>query len=68
MNMQNGLLQGNLFTNDFHRQSSLAALLEVQHMLLHPYSREQKLKQINSLRLSALSKESSNAERRKLNV
>ena len=29
----------------------------------HPYSREQKLAQINALRQSAVSKESSNAER-----
>ena len=54
--------------NDFHRQSSMAALREVQIMSLHPYSREQKLNQINSLRQKAASKESSNAERRKLNA
>lgn len=38
------------YINDFHRQSSLAALKGEQYMLLHPYSREQKLAQINSLR------------------
>jgi len=34
-------------------------------MLLHPYSREQKLAQINSLRQKAVSKENSNLERSK---
>ncbi len=37
----------------------------VESMLLHPYSREQKLAQINSLRQKAVSKESSNSERSK---
>ena len=45
----------------------MAALREVQIMSLHPYSREQKLTQINSLRLQTVSKENNNAERRKLN-
>lgn len=35
----------------------MAALREVQIMSLHPYSREQKLNQINSLRQKAASKE-----------
>ena len=35
---------------DFHRQNSMGAVKEVESMLLHPYSREQKLAQINSLR------------------
>lgn len=43
----------------------MAALREAQAMSLHPYSREQKLAQISSLRQSAVSKETSNAERRK---
>ena len=34
-------------------------------MLLHPYSREQKLQQINSLRQKAASKEIVNEQRRK---
>lgn len=63
--MQNTSSQDGLFTNDFHRQSSMAALREVQLMSLHPYSREQKLRQINSLHSQAASKESSNADRRK---
>lgn len=67
-NMQNYSSQTRLFTNDFHRQSSMAALREVQIMSLHPYSREQKLKQISSLRQKAASKENSNAERRKPTV
>ena len=38
------------YINDFHRQNSMGAVKEVESMLLHPYSREQKLAQINSLR------------------
>ena len=53
------------YTNDFHRQNSMGAVKEVESMLLHPYSREQKLAQINSLRQKAVSKESSNSERSK---
>ena len=37
-------------------------------MLLHPYSREQKLAQINSLRQNTVSKENSNLERSKKKV
>ena len=66
--MQNGLSQENLYINDFHRQSSMAAQREVQIMSLQPYSREQKLHQIASLRRSGVSKEKSNAERSKKNV
>ena len=54
--------------NDFHRQNSLAALKGEQYMLLHPYSREQKLAQINSLRQNTVSKENSNLERSKKKV
>ena len=50
------------YTNDFHRQNSMGAVKEVESMLLHPYSREQKLAQINSLRQNTVSKESSNLE------
>ena len=53
------------YTNDFHRQNSMGAVKEVESMLLHPYSREQKLAQINSLRQNTVSKESSNSERSK---
>ena len=41
----------------------MAALLEVQSMSLHPYSREQKLEQIELLHRRGVSKESSNAQR-----
>ena len=43
----------------------MGAVKEVESMLLHPYSREQKLAQINSLRQKAVSKESSNLQRSK---
>jgi len=43
----------------------MGAVKEVESMLLHPYSREQKLAQINSLHQKAVSKESSNSERSK---
>ena len=64
--MQNNLSAGNLYINDFHRLNSMAAQREVRVMSLHPYSREQKLKQIMALKESTISKESSNAERSKL--
>ena len=57
------------FVTDFHRLNSMAAQREVQRMSLHPYSREQKLAQIEELHLMATtSKERSNAERSRLNV
>ena len=47
-----------------HRENSMAAQRAVQQMSLHPYSREQKIAQIQMLRrLSASSKESANKER-----
>ena len=53
-----------LYINDFHRSNSMAAQREVRLMSLHPFSREQKLRQIEMLHLmAATSKESSNAER-----
>ena len=64
-NMQNSLFQGGLFINDFHRSNSMAAQREVAIMLLHPYSREQVLTQVASLRRKAVSKESENAQRRR---
>ena len=67
MIMQNNSVLEKSYINDFHRQNSLAALKGEQYMLLHPYSREQKLAQINSLRQKALSKENSNSERSKKN-
>ena len=59
--MQNNSVLERSYINDFHRQNSMGAVKEVESMLLHPYSREQKLAQINSLR----QKESSNSERSK---
>ena len=63
--MQNNPVLKRSYTNDFHRQNSMGAVKEVESMLLHPYSREQKLAQINSLRQKAVSKESSNLRRSK---
>ena len=67
-NMQNYSSQGGLFINDFHRSNSMAAQREVAIMLLHPYSREQVLAQVASLRRKAVSKESANAQRRRQNI
>ena len=63
--MQNNSVLERSYINDFHRQNSMDAVKEVESMLLHPYSREQKLAQINSLRQNTVSKESSNSERSK---
>ncbi len=57
-NMQNNSSLGGLFINDFHRSNSMAAQREVAIMSLHPYSREQVLTQVASLRRKAVSKES----------
>ena len=62
MIIQNNSVLERSYINDFHRQNSMGAVKEVESMLLHPYSREQKLAQINSLRQKAVSKESSNSE------
>ena len=48
--MNNTSFHTGLFINDFHRQSSMAAMREVLMMSLHPYSRVQKIQQIKSLR------------------
>ena len=57
--MQNSLSAEGLYINDFHRENSVAAQRAVRQMSLHPYSREQKIAQIQTLhRLSATSKES----------
>lgn len=62
----NYLTREDLYINDFHRQSSMAALREVQHMSLHPYSRQQKLEQIKALKEASMtSKTKSNTERTK---
>ena len=67
--MQNYLSMDGLYINDFHRSNSMAAQREVQRMSLHPYSREQKIRQIESLHeQSMISKENSNKERDKLHV
>ena len=63
MIMQNNSVLERSYINDFHRQNSMGAVKEVESMLLHPYSREQKLAQINSLRQNTVSKEKSNLER-----
>jgi hypothetical protein len=64
--MQNSLSAGNLYINDFHRKNSMAAQREVRRMSLHPYSREQKIQQIMSLKGSLVSKENANKERNRL--
>ena len=61
--MQNNSVLERSYINDFHRQNSMGAVKEVESMLLHPYSREQKLAQINSLRQNTVSKESRNLRR-----
>jgi hypothetical protein len=67
--MQDNLPHNGLYINEFHRQNSMAAQREVLRMSLHPYSREQKVAQIEELhRMATTSKENSNAERSKLNV
>ncbi len=47
--MQNSLSVGSLYINDFHRSNSVAAQREVRHMSLHPFSREQKIRQIRTI-------------------
>ena len=60
----NSLSAEGLYINDFHRENSMAAQRAVKQMSLHPYSREQKIEQIQTLRrLSASAKENVNAER-----
>jgi hypothetical protein len=56
----------NFYLNDFHRRNSMAAQREVLRMRLRPYSREQKIVQIQSIKEGATSKSSANAERSKL--
>ena len=67
--MQNYLSMDGLYINDFHRSNSMAAQREARLMSLHPFSREQKLHQIETLHLMAMiSKENSNADRSRLNA
>ncbi len=54
-----------LYINDFHRANSMAAQREVQQMSLHPYSREQKLEQIERFRNNSDLKNKANEERRR---
>ena len=49
--MQNNSSHKGLYISDFHRQNSMAAQWEALRMSLHPYSREQKLQQIEMLHL-----------------
>ena len=60
LHLQNNSVLERSYINDFHRQNSMGAVKEVESMLLHPYSREQKLAQINYLRQNTVSKENSN--------
>ena len=52
--MQNNSSHNGLYISDFHRQNSMAAQREVLRMSLHPYSREQKLRQIEEFRKNSL--------------
>lgn len=55
-NMQTSSSTGSCYLNDFHRKNSMAAQKEVRLMSLRPYSREQKILQIESLKKDAASK------------
>ncbi len=67
--MQNNLSMEGLYINDFHRSNSMAAQREVLRMSLHPFSREQKVKQIERLhKESVISKEKLNRERSRLHA
>ncbi len=61
--MQDNLPHNGLYINEFHRQNSMAAQREALRMSLHPYSREQKLRQIEEFRKNSLSKKNANSER-----
>lgn len=51
------------YLNDFHRQSSMAAMQEVRRMSLHLYSRKQKLQQIKGIKKQSIDKRNANEER-----
>lgn len=65
-NMQTNSSTGSCYLNDFHRRNSVAAQKEARLMSLRPFSREQKIRQIQTLKESAVSKELSNKLRDKL--
>ena len=48
--MQKSSFEDDWYINDFHRENSMAAQREVQQMSLHPYSREQKIAQIQRIK------------------
>lgn len=65
--MQNNLSMEESYINDFHRLNSVAAQREVHRMSLHPFSREQKIIQIQTIKkLSLISKENANKLRYEL--
>ena len=51
-----------LYINDFHRSNSMAAQREARLMSLHPFSREQKLRQIEMLHLMATTSKENSSE------
>lgn len=53
------------YLNDFHRKSSEALGKEVANMLLHPYSREEAIAQVQGIKSGTTSKENANSERRR---
>ena len=64
--MHNSFQPGTLYINDFHQLNSTAAQREVRLMSLRPYSRQQKLEQIHSIKnQSRTSKENANMQRSK---
>ena len=48
--MKKSSLEDDWYINDFHHENSMAAQREVQQMSLHPYSREQKIAQIQRIK------------------
>lgn len=62
--MQSNSSLANFYSAATQKTNSLAVQLEVLSMSLRPYSREQKLQQINSLCQNTVSKESNNKQRR----
>ncbi len=54
--MQNSFTTSNYYLNATYQANSMAAQREGTSILLHPYSQELKLQQINSLRQKGFSK------------
>ncbi|MDD7721547.1 MAG: hypothetical protein PUK64_00945 [bacterium] len=54
--MRNNSSLANFYLNATQKTNSLAVQLEVLSMSLHPYSREQKLQQIESLHRNSVSR------------